>query len=184
MLGKIITKALGVQPIMINSELVSAQSRERLYWTNIPNIYLPKDKGIYIDDIVEGIDHKYLNETRLDYRNYDKSKVDKSIHKLTPISIGNSKIFGNNVRNNGKAFTLRRVNPNGILDENYKIRYFTPIEAERLQTIADNYTLIDGIKNSERYEALGNCWTDDVIAHIFSFADFAGIKSNKLNPWF
>ena len=39
---------------------------------------------------------------------------------------------------------------------------------ERLQTVPDNYTLIDGIKKKERYEALGNGWTVDVIAHIFS----------------
>jgi len=50
---KVITDALGVEPILINSELVSAQSRERLYWTNIPNIKQPEDKHIYIDDIIQ-----------------------------------------------------------------------------------------------------------------------------------
>lgn len=164
----VITNALGVEPIMINSQLVSAQSRERLYWTNIPDISLPEDREIYIDDILQtDIEHKYLPKTRLDYSNYDKSKVDKTIFKNTPITIGNSRNFGNFVRNNGKAFTLRRVNPNGILDENYNIREYTPIEAERLQTLPDDYTLISGIKNKERYEALGNGWTVDVIAHIF-----------------
>lgn len=48
-----ISKYLGVQPIMINSELVSAQSRKRCYWTNIPNITQPKDKGIKLQDILE-----------------------------------------------------------------------------------------------------------------------------------
>lgn len=164
----IISNALGVKPILINSELVSAQSRERLYWTNIPNISQPKDKHIYIDNIVQNnIEHKYLPKTRLDYNNYDKSKVDKSIHKNTATQIGNSRNFGNAVRSNGKAFTLRRINPNGIIDENGNIREFTPIEAERLQTLPDDYTLVSGIKNKERYEALGNGWTVDVIAHIF-----------------
>lgn len=166
---KIITSALGVEPILINSELVSAQSRERLYWTNIPNISQPEDKHIYIDDILENnIVHKYLPKTRLDYSNYDKSKVDKSIFKNTATQIGNSRQFGNAVRSNGKAFTLRRVNPNGIIDENYNIRLFTPIEVERLQTLPDNYSLIKGIKNRERYEVCGNGWTVDVIAHILS----------------
>ena len=166
----VITDALGVEPIMINSELVSAQSRERLYWTNIPNIEQPEDKHIYIDDIVQtDIEHTYLPRTRLDYTNYDKSKVDKSVFKNTATQIGNSRNFGNAVRSNGKAFTLRRINPNGIIDENYNIREFTPIEVERLQTVPDNYTLIDGIKKKERYEALGNGWTVDVIAHIFSY---------------
>ena len=163
----VISRALGVEPILINSELVSAQSRERLYWTNIPNISQPNDKHIYIDNILQmDIKHEYLPKTRLDYTNYDKSKVDKSVFKNTPTQIGNSRKFGNAVRSNGKAFTLRKINPNGIIDENYNIRLFTPIEVERLQTLPDDYTLIDGIKKKERYEACGNGWTVDVIAHI------------------
>ena len=172
----VISNALGVEPIIIDSALVSAQTRERLYWTNIPNITQPKDKYIYIDDIIQNnIEHKYLPKTRLDYNNYDKTKVDKTIHKNTATQIGNSKKFGNSVRSNGKAFTLRRINPNGIIDENYNIREFTPIEAERLQTLPDNYTLIDGIKNKQRYEAIGNGWTIDVIAHIFN-----GLKKEEI----
>ena len=173
---KVITDALGVEPILINSELVSAQSRERLYWTNIPNITQPKDLHIYIDDIVQNdIIHTYLPKTRLDYNNYDRTKVDKSVFKNTATQIGNSRNFGNAVRSNGKAFTLRRVNPNGIIDENYNIREYTPIEVERLQTLPDDYTLIDGIKKKERYEACGNGWTVDIIAHIFSNIDIVNI---------
>lgn len=48
-----ITKYLGVEPIMINSSLVSAQSRKRLYWTNIPNVEQPKDKNILLKNIIE-----------------------------------------------------------------------------------------------------------------------------------
>ena len=48
----VISEALGVQPIMINSNLVSAQNRKRLYWTNIPNVELPRDRGILLKDIV------------------------------------------------------------------------------------------------------------------------------------
>ena len=47
-----ISEKLGVQPIMIDSALVSAQNRKRLYWTNIPNVEQPKDKGIKIKDII------------------------------------------------------------------------------------------------------------------------------------
>jgi len=47
-----ITEALRVEPIMINSSLVSAQSRKRMYWTNIPGVKQPKDKGILLKDIV------------------------------------------------------------------------------------------------------------------------------------
>jgi DNA-cytosine methyltransferase len=49
----VITEHLGVDPIMINSALVSAQNRVRLYWTNIPNITQPEDKGIVLKDVLE-----------------------------------------------------------------------------------------------------------------------------------
>ena len=49
----IITAELGVEPIMINSALVSAQQRKRLYWTNIPNVEQPEDKGLVLQDILE-----------------------------------------------------------------------------------------------------------------------------------
>ena len=52
----IISEYLGVEPIIINSNLVSAQNRHRLYWTNIPNVTQPKDKGIVLKDILEDYD--------------------------------------------------------------------------------------------------------------------------------
>ncbi len=48
-----ITRELGVEPILINSALVSAQSRQRLYWTNIPGVEQPEDLGILLRDILE-----------------------------------------------------------------------------------------------------------------------------------
>lgn len=47
-----ISEELGVQPIMIDSQLLSAQRRKRLYWTNIPNITLPDDKGLLVKDVI------------------------------------------------------------------------------------------------------------------------------------
>lgn len=48
-----ITAELGVEPIMINSALVSAQSRKRVYWTNIPGVRQPEDRGLVVRDILE-----------------------------------------------------------------------------------------------------------------------------------
>lgn len=48
-----ITRIIGVEPIMINSALVSAQNRKRLYWTNIPGVKQPEDRGILLKDILE-----------------------------------------------------------------------------------------------------------------------------------
>ena len=55
----VISEHLGVNPIMINSALVSAQNRNRLYWTNIPNITQPKDKEIVLKDILENVQNEY-----------------------------------------------------------------------------------------------------------------------------
>ena len=56
----VISERLGVQPIAINSSLVSAQNRYRLYWTNIPNVTQPKDKGVLLKDILqENVDESY-----------------------------------------------------------------------------------------------------------------------------
>ena len=173
----IITTQLGVEPIMINSSLVSAQDRKRLYWTNIPNIQPPTDKEIYIDDILEDIEHKILPKYRQEYTNYNIRNVDKSIYKSTAIQLGSSKQFGCSVRSNGKAFTLRATECNGIILENMDIRQYTVIECERLQTLKDNYTKYglfdDGdikvISNTQRKKMIGNGWTKSVIAHILSF---------------
>lgn len=61
----VLTKAIGVDPVKINSNLVSAQNRKRLYWTNIADIPQPKDRGIPIRDILEGeVDEKYYISDR------------------------------------------------------------------------------------------------------------------------
>ena len=64
----VISEYLGVKPIEINSNLVSAQNRKRLYWTNIPNVVLPEDKGILLKDVLElVVDDKYnLSEAKID----------------------------------------------------------------------------------------------------------------------
>lgn len=61
----VLTKAIGVEPVMINSNLLSAQNRKRLYWTNIAEIPQPKDEGILIRDILEDeVDEKYYVSDR------------------------------------------------------------------------------------------------------------------------
>lgn len=61
----VLTKAIGVEPVKINSNLVSAQNRKRLYWTNIAEIPQPKDSGIFICDILEDeVDEKYFVSDR------------------------------------------------------------------------------------------------------------------------
>ena len=164
----VISEHLGVEPIRIDSSIVSAQQRVRFYWTNITVVGQPADKNIFLDSIIEHReDHKFLPKTRLDYSNYNKLLVDKTIHNYTATQIGQSRNFGNRINSRGKAFTLRAINPNGVIDPDYNIREFTPLECERLQTVPDNYTEIDGVSRKDRIFMLGNGWTIDIIAHIF-----------------
>jgi len=81
-----ISRLMGVEPIMINAALVSAQNRKRLFWTNIPNVIQPEDKRIMLKDILEQeVDKKYfLNPKQTKFvmnrpKNYEnKINPDKS----------------------------------------------------------------------------------------------------------
>jgi len=78
----IITEHLGVEPILINSALVSAQNRQRYYWTNIPGIAQPKDKGIVLKDILEkGFNSEKDKSYCLDANYYKGSSVENYIKK-------------------------------------------------------------------------------------------------------
>ncbi len=180
-----ITDFLGVNPICINSSLVSAQNRIRYYWTNIPNIIPPKDKKIVLKDIIENhvdmnlfIDTNYWKRNDLvEYFKKQKQRIIfQPIHtseRGRRLTIDGKKrddkngtiVRGYEVRNDGKSCALTTVLKDNYITENYIIRKLTPIECERLQTLPDNWT--KGISNSQRYKCLGNAWTVDIITHIF-----------------
>jgi site-specific DNA-cytosine methylase len=80
--------------------------------------------------------------------------------------IWQSKNWGNSYGSD-KAYTLRSCNPNWVIENIWVVRKLTPVECERLQTLEDWYT--EWVSDSQRYKMLGNWWTCDVIAHIFSF---------------
>jgi DNA (cytosine-5)-methyltransferase 3A len=285
---KVLSKAIGVNGIHINSALVSAQNRKRIYWTNIgmqPSglfgdlesiIQQPKDKCILLKDILEtDVDEKYFlsekmiagfekhkerhNDKGTGFGYIPKTETDKgnslrANSALAPTdnmiivhsTFGRTSTNGNGgnghlskdgdktycldaansmaveivaqrgrgenneqqleARKDGKTNCLtsvqkdnliRQLNPstesggnqpyqqnrvydvNGIspalntdgrshaVDITSGIRRLTPIECERLQTVADNYTA--HVSDSQRYKMLGNGWTIDVIAHIFSY---------------
>jgi DNA-cytosine methyltransferase len=168
----IISDTLGIKPILINSSLVSAQDRKRLYWTNIPNIKQPDNKQIYFNEILDkeaDLDLYLRNEVSQRYvpnlnwkENKEKSSV---IGKL-------SKYQGDRVFDlNGKASSLSANGGNNggggcnIIFDNNKLRRLSVSECERLQTVPNGY--LDGLPKTVAYKALGNGWTVDVIAHIF-----------------
>lgn len=162
---EIITKEMGVEPIMINSNIFSAQNRKRLYWTNIPIQELPEDKGIKLKNIIESgsVDReKALCLTRR-YSGFSGSQS-YLCRRYFGKSFGQAVFEGdiNLIKNKWKEnsyFTDEEL-------ENKIIRPMTCLECERLQTLPENYTqCIDS--ELKRKEAIGNGWTVDVIAHIF-----------------
>lgn len=179
----IISKELGVKPIFINSSLVSAQNRQRLYWTNISNIKQPKDKQIYLKDIIEQgvvdrdksfcIDANYFKGGNLEQYFSKKRRQLVFNKKYETIQINPDKSCGGyqpSIQNRvysieGKSAALNTFCVNKIGTTDIKSwRKLTPLECERLQTLPDNYT--QGVSNTQRYKMLGNGFTVDVIVHI------------------
>jgi len=150
-----ITKLMGVRPITISSSWVSAQTRLRKYWTNIPVNSLPEKKTIQLADILEkNVDEKYYqNEGWLKWWSKNSGfQLSKGYSTLNA--------------NRAGCLTKRMYaswNGNFIQDEK-GIRRLTPIECERLQCVPDNYT--NHVDDKYRYEMLGNGWTIDIISHI------------------
>jgi len=155
----IISELVGVEPILINSNLVSGQNRKRLYWTDIDGVQLPEEKGITLSDILEhGLpEMSILTPGRHRWVLSDKAKgcFAKNYAVLDPIK--------------ANCLTARSDaswNSNYVTREG-QITRLTPTEYERLQTVPEGYTAM--ARASERYKMLGNGWTVDVIAHILSF---------------
>ena len=163
----VISRVLGINPILIDSALVSAQRRRRLYWTNIKtkkggffnelviDIPQPKNKGIKLRDVL------------------DENIPFKRIPKCFYSKWGNATRINQGVNwiKNSKANTITTSNSHTkqyLLNEDKSLcRLLSVNEYEKLQTVPDNYT--EGVSNTQRYKMLGNGWTVDVIAHIFSF---------------
>lgn len=156
----VISESLQVQPILINSNLVSAQNRKRLYWTNIEGITLPEDKYVFWGDIREhGVDKRfYYTAGGLDWirRHGERKKKTLAIWK-------NREKCQMIEASHYKNYSAQRFF--GVEDVD-GLRYITPVECERAQTIPDGYT--DCVSNTQRYKSIGNGWTVDVIVHILN----------------
>jgi site-specific DNA-cytosine methylase len=153
---KIITDTLGVEPIAINSRLLTAQNRPRLYWTNIPNVVQPIDRGVVLRDILEDqVDEKfYLSDKAIDYMSRLRNGKPRWEYHTNPLDGKSACLTAN----------MYKGVPYGVIKE--LKRRLTPVECERLQSVPDNYT--EGVSNTQRFKMLGNGWTIDVIAHILN----------------
>lgn len=183
----VLTNAIGVEPVMINSNLVSAQNRKRLYWTNIAQIAQPEDEGIFIRDILEdNVDEKYyLSDKALDGMinrarvNAEKGNgfgacvvsPDGKANTLlvSPQSKEHNLIIAasrGRVREYGKPnfLTTEQKKENPLIENRGALRWLTPVECARLQTVPSWYEWI--VSDTQIYRMCGNGWTVRVIEHI------------------
>ena len=149
-----LTECMGVEPIRINSKLVCAALRDRYYWTNIPGITQPEDKGITLQSILtSGYTDREKARTLLVSDSRPLRDKQKMLHRY-------------------KKFTTivweERDNDNSI-------RYLNQVELEKCQTVPEGYTKC--LTRNEAADVLGDAFTVDVIAHIFSFIN---TKQNDL----
>lgn len=155
-----------IQPVIINSALLTAQNRVRLYWVwelqkdgtyKQVKIEQPQDKWILLKDILD--DFPYKN----DNPKWMQNKYWKVIRKDILKSVNDKQKTLTNGVNHLCLY---------VLDENRNwYRKLTPIECERLQWVKDNYTSC--VSNSQRYKMLWNGWTIDVIAHILKHFNYS-----------
>ena len=169
----IITKTLGVEPILINAALVSAQNRKRLFWTNIKVTSQPLDLGIQLKDILENgvsTEKSYCIPSTYWKENVKSLIKRKKVGLMVKLGHYGKGGQGDRVYSvEGKSVSLSALGggrgaKTGLYQIENTIRKLTPLECERLQCLPDNYT--EGISNTRRYICLGNAFNVDVVAHI------------------
>lgn len=192
-----INELFGVDPVCINSALVSAQNRVRYYWTNIGDIEQPKDKGVVLDDIIDanacepnsdGWQEWWKKNSEFQLKKkYSAVCNDGSTDKAICLTARQYASWNGNF---AIIQTPRGNNPGGIraesgktpclsancwqhnnhLTNGVKYRKLTVRENARLQTVPESKIdalLKSTVSNSQLYKMLGNGWTHDVIVHIF-----------------
>lgn len=181
----VLSNMLGVSPIKIDSKLVSPALRKRYYWTNIPNITIPNDNEINLQDIIdEGYTdrnkarcltvadsrplktpikmfHRYYSTGFATLIFKDKRHFKECVKEYENITGGKRKV---------NATYLDKYNGN-IFDG---IRYMNQNELEKCQTVPTGYTKC--LSRNEAANVLGDGWTIDVITHILK-----NIKQSKGN---
>lgn len=154
----IMSRAMGVYPCRINSELLTAQLRDRYYWTNartkqtifdlVTDIPQPEDKGILLNDI--------LTSGRAD------------VKKHTCLNTGSG-----NTENSSQRYLKHRNDTTGmitLINENGSFRTVNKIEMCRLQGFPDDWC--DILSTKKAGSLLGDGWTLPVIEHIFKYLPF------------
>ena len=179
-----ISNKLGVKPIIINSSLVSAQLRHRLYWTNIPNITQPEDKKIILNDVLDcGYSDRYKARVLLESDSRPLKSPIKMAHRyfntgFTTLIFKNKEHFYEVKKHFDLHFKGKTAKEIDLISKNIDlsiyggVRYLTKNEREKCQTMPEKYTEI--LSDNDASCVLGDGWTVDVVAHILK-----GITEDK-----
>lgn len=158
---EVINKYLGVEPVLINSDLVSAQNRKRLYWSNF-KIEQPKKIDTSISDIIEEGEYKYPASIR-------GRKIDGEEGFNQTLQVRKDITKSNCLTTVCKDNVLSKLPPGNYKDafkNKHNYRYYTLKESCRLQTLPDDY--FDNIVSEHQAKRmLGNGWTAKVIESNF-----------------
>ena len=167
-----ISSLLGVSPIKVNSKLVSAQNRNRLYWTNIEGFQMPIDLKITLKDILQNVSKIPIDNKGLIYFSEGEYRIkNATIKGFLPVNNYDSVSldFPNSKTRRGrvavqKVSTLTTSCSQALFLKGacYKL---TPVECERLQNIPDDYT--SSVSEYKRRDLIGDGWTIDVIVEFF-----------------
>ena len=187
----IISDQLEVEPILIDSNLVSAQNRKRLYWTNIPGITQPVDRKISLSLVISPVEcpeysipkerwvgtnvEKYISEGRTciaitEQRTAEARRIRKEMRKKYGVDHTPHRAKELVARKDDKMNCLTatfNMKEHTLIDHFGKYRKLTPLEFERLQTIPPQYTAM--ASRNKRYRMIGNSFTVEVISHILNF---------------
>lgn len=161
----VISERVGVKPILINSELTSAATRRRLYWTNTSEVAQPNDCDIYFGDIREWnvpMSSFYYTENAMNWIHNHEKRTGKKLRIIQDdekMQMLEATMY--------KKYSSQRFF--GI-EDTFGLRYITPLECERCMNLPDNYTSV--CSNTQRYKQLGNGWEVGAVSHIFSFMKF------------
>lgn len=161
---------MGVEGIPINSNLVSYQNRPRIYWTNIPDVTAPEDRNVNFQDYKE-TDPSICKQYKLNVNKTSLGMWNNGEGRKAKFKGDNTSKYCENVTHSNKiacVTTKQYRSPNaGVVQCEDFARLLTRKELELAQTLPEGYT--DILSYNQMQDVVGDGWTVDVIAHIFSF---------------
>lgn len=168
----VITEHLGYDPVLINSNVFSAQNRPRLYWCNFDVPVLPPESQDTLRDVFDhNLWHREIHinhpDTIVKCKTYYQYDQNRRGHKSQ-----DQRFFDLDTKSNTLLLSSSSI-PKVRADDG-RIYLLTPEECAKLQTLDGEYLNVPGVSKADKYGALGNGWTVDVIAHILS-----GLKSEE-----